>query len=155
MDLSIYFVIGSPPNQYFDSSRIGSYFPISNSLLLSSISRLFFDLPDQNFQIFGIGQEKDYMPLQHTNNIAYCQLGNNTDEFFKISADRKIQFNLFSKLDDLFDNLSSRIINDSSENILIILQDHGSLYNFNYYPHAKILFKISFNIQIKMTRLLK
>ena len=142
-NLSIYFVIGKHPNEIFDSSRIGCYSPISNSLLLNSISRLFFDLPDQHFQVFGIGQEKDYMLLQHTNNIAYCQLGNNNDEFFKISANKNIKFNLFSDLKVLFENLNSRIINDSAKNILIILQDHGSLYNFNYYPHAKILFKIS------------
>ena len=142
-DLSIYYVIGQAPNEYFDSSRIGSYFPISNSLLLSSISRLFFDLPSDKFQIFGIGQEKDYMLLQHTNNIAYCQLGNSNDEFYKISANQNIRFNLFSNLNDLFDNLSSKIINDSSKNILIILQDNGSLYNFSYYTHAKLLFKIT------------
>lgn len=51
-DLSIYFVIGSHPNEFFDSCRIDGYFPLSSSLLINSISR-FYDLPQNNFQILG------------------------------------------------------------------------------------------------------
>ncbi|KAK8848309.1 hypothetical protein M9Y10_019370 [Tritrichomonas musculus] len=143
MKTSIYFIIGYPPNELFDSSRIGSYFPISNSLLLSSISKLFFDIPDQDFTIFGLGQKKDYTLLQHTNNKAYCQLGNNKDEFFYISPDKNIKFNLFLDIEMLFNGLFSKIAADQAQNILIILQDHGSIYQFNDYPYIQLLFQIS------------
>ncbi|KAK8846989.1 hypothetical protein M9Y10_019563 [Tritrichomonas musculus] len=139
--LSIYFVIGSPPNQYFDSSRIGSYFPISTSLLINSISRLFFDLPDKNLQILGIGQKKDYTNLNHTNNKAYYQ--SEKEDFYTISADQNIKFKLFLDLNDLFQFLGDRIFKDSSKNILIILQDHGSLYHFNKLPHIRLLNLVS------------
>ena len=138
-DLSIYFVIGSPPNEFSDSCRIDGYFPLSSSLLINSISR-FYDLPQNNFQILGIGQKKDYTLLKHTNK-AYYQFGNDKDDFYTISADQNIKFKLFQHISDLFDFLESQILKNSSTNILIILQDQ--IDKFNKYPHFKLLRLIS------------
>lgn len=71
------------------------------------------------------------MPLQHKNNKVYFQIGNNDDEFFIISADQNIKIKLFSNIDNLFSALNDKIYHDPANNILIILQDHGSLYLFN------------------------
>lgn len=61
--LSIYFVIGKNPDEYNDPFRIGSYFPLSNSLLLNSISHLFYDLDNHHFHIFCIGKKKNCMQI--------------------------------------------------------------------------------------------
>lgn len=60
-------------NAFFDLYRIGGYFPLSSSLLINSKSR-FYDLPQNNFQILGIGQKKDYTLLKNSNNKAYYQI---------------------------------------------------------------------------------
>lgn len=140
-DLYIYFVIGKAPNEYFDSGRVGYYFPLSNLLLLNSISQIFYDLPLDHFQVFGYGQEKDYKLLQHTNNKAYYQLGNN--EFYTISNNRSIKFKLFSKQHKLFRQLINEIKHNNSLNILIIMQDHESSYFFNNYSYIKLLYQLS------------
>ena len=128
--LSIYFVIGNNPNEYFDSFRINSYFPLSNSLLLNSISHIFYNIDDFHFKIFGIGQKKDYMLFQHTNNKSYYQLGNTENDFFHISCDQLINCHLFTNIGSLFNSLLYEIESNSSQNVLIILQNHGSLYNY-------------------------
>ena len=133
-NLSIFCVIGKNPDEYYDPFRIGSYFPLSNAFLLNSISHLFYDLDKQHFQIFGIGQKKSYMLFQQTNNKLYFQLGNEKDEFYKISSDQDIDFHLFQNIGSLFVSLIDEIDKCLSKNVLIIFQDHESLYKFsNYY----------------------
>lgn len=135
-DMSIYYIIGTNPNEYFDIFRIGSYFTISNSLILNSISNLIYDIND--FIIFAFGQKKDYMLSQQTNKL-YYQLGNTNNDFYEISSDQFIHFHLFSEIDRLFNVLIGKINNDTSQQILIIMQDHGRLYSFKKYNYVFLL----------------
>lgn len=106
---------------------IRSYPTVSNSLILNSISNLFYD-NNKHFNFLAIGQKKDYMLFQQTNNKFYFQLGNTKNEFYEISSDQYIHFHLFSRIDHLFDVLITKINKDTSQQILIIMQDHGAPY---------------------------
>lgn len=132
--MSIYYIIGTNPNEYFDIFRIGSYFTISNASVLNSISNLFYD--KNNFHIFAFGRKKDYMLSQQTNNKFYYQLGNTNNDFYEISSDQFIHFHLFSNIRRLFSVLIKKIKNDTSDKILIIMQDHGGLYCFKEYSYV-------------------
>ena len=145
-NMSIYYIIGVNPNEYFDAFRIESYYAISNSLVLNSISNLFYDIGDSSnnrFQILAIGQKKDYMMFQQTNNTFYYQLGNTKNDFYKISSSQFIHFHLFLSISHLFSVLIDKIENDKSDQILIILQNHEELYSFKNYDYIFLLKSIS------------
>ncbi|KAK8839257.1 hypothetical protein M9Y10_032188 [Tritrichomonas musculus] len=142
-NLSIYFIIGYLPNEFFDSTRIDCHSPLSDLILLHSISKYFFELPSDNFHVFGIGQKEDYLLLQHVDNKVYCQLGNFKEDIFNISCKHPIKFTLFPNISNLFINLGSQISKDSSENIMIIFQDQSSTSQINTYPYLLFLYQIS------------